>query len=79
MLTNRDDGVICTFAGADGKPESFAGGSTGRPQYTLRWRECSGRIRQQFKRSRFFGMAMMDTDHTDAGDGRVNVSFMLRW
>jgi hemolysin activation/secretion protein len=27
----------------------------------------------------YFGMAMRDTEQTDAGDGRVNVSFMLRW
>ncbi len=27
----------------------------------------------------YYGIAMRDTEHTDAGDGRVNVSFMLRW
>jgi hemolysin activation/secretion protein len=27
----------------------------------------------------YYGIALRDTKHTDAGDGRVNVSFMLRW
>ena len=27
----------------------------------------------------YYGIAMRDTEDTDAGDGRVNVSFMLRW
>jgi hemolysin activation/secretion protein len=27
----------------------------------------------------YYGIAMRDTENTDAGDGRVSVSFMLRW
>lgn len=27
----------------------------------------------------YYGIALRDTEHTDAGNGRVNVSFMLRW
>jgi hemolysin activation/secretion protein len=27
----------------------------------------------------YYGIALRDTEDTDAGDGRVNVSFMLRW
>jgi hemolysin activation/secretion protein len=27
----------------------------------------------------YYGIALRDTERTDAGDGRVNVSFMLRW
>jgi hemolysin activation/secretion protein len=36
-------------------------------------------IGDNFSMAVYLGIALKDTQHTDAGDGRVNVSFMLRW
>jgi hemolysin activation/secretion protein len=36
-------------------------------------------IGDNFSTALYLGIALRDTQETDAGDGRVNVSFMLRW